>query len=897
MNRSMTKEEIRLSESAARTKHWKRWGPYLSERAWGTVREDYSPYGNAWEYFPHDHARSRVYRWNEDGLAGISDRHQYICFALALWNEHDPILKERLFGLTGNEGNHGEDVKEYYFYLDSTPTHSYMKYLYKYPQTKFPYTQLAEENRHRGKDQPEFELLDTGVFDNNRYFDVLVEYAKGDVEDILIKITATNRGPEAAPLRLLPTIWFRNTWLWAHDAERPDMRSVVGGIELDHPNLGRRWLYCNDAPEILFTENETNYKRLYGIENRCACVKDGINDYIVNGKKDAVAPSPMGTKAAAHYKFQVPPGGSVTIRLRLTDVDFSGVAEAAFDGFDRLFSMRKNEADEFYGTVIPQDLSSDAQNVMRQGFAGMLWSKQFYHYVIKNWLEGDPGQPMPAAERKTGRNSQWPHLYNADVISMPDKWEYPWYAAWDLAFHCVPLALVDAEFAKEQLVLLLREWYMHPNGQLPAYEWAFADVNPPVHAWAAWRVYKIDKKRNGKGDRAFLERVFHKLLLNFTWWVNRKDAEGMNIFQGGFLGLDNIGVFDRSAPLPTGGYIEQSDGTSWMAMYTLNLLAIALELASEDPAYEDVASKFWEHFIYIAGAMNNRGNDGVGLWDEMDGFFYDVLRFPDGRKYPMRIRSMVGLIPLFAVETLEPELLERLPGFKRRLEWFIDNRRDLIGNVACMRSPGRGERRLLSIMDREQLRRVLQFMLDENEFLSPYGIRALSRYHKDNPYMLAVNGMDYRVSYEPAESSTGLFGGNSNWRGPIWFPVNYLLIESLQKFHHYLGNDFKVEFPARSGDMLSLWDVSAELSHRLSQIFLRDEKGERPVYRGIQKFQSDPNWNELILFHEYFHGDTGRGVGASHQTGWTGLVTKTLQQSGEPSHRKKRERTGVAFAD
>jgi len=897
MNRSMTKEEIRLSESAARTKHWKRWGPYLSERAWGTVREDYSPYGNAWEYFPHDHARSRVYRWNEDGLAGISDRHQYICFALALWNEHDPILKERLFGLTGNEGNHGEDVKEYYFYLDSTPTHSYMKYLYKYPQTKFPYTQLAEENRHRGKDQPEFELLDTGVFDNNRYFDVLVEYAKGDVEDILIKITATNRGPEAAPLRLLPTIWFRNTWLWAHDAERPDMRSVVGGIELDHPNLGRRWLYCNDAPEILFTENETNYKRLYGIENRCACVKDGINDYIVNGKKDAVAPSPMGTKAAAHYKFQVPPGGSVTIRLRLTDVDFSGVAEAAFDGFDRLFSMRKNEADEFYGTVIPQDLSSDAQNVMRQGFAGMLWSKQFYHYVIKNWLEGDPGQPMPAAERKTGRNSQWPHLYNADVISMPDKWEYPWYAAWDLAFHCVPLALVDSDFAKEQLVLLLREWYMHPNGQLPAYEWAFADVNPPVHAWAAWRVYKIDKKRNGKGDRAFLERVFHKLLLNFTWWVNRKDAEGMNIFQGGFLGLDNIGVFDRSAPLPTGGYIEQSDGTSWMAMYTLNLLAIALELASEDPAYEDVASKFWEHFIYIAGAMNNRGNDGVGLWDEMDGFFYDVLRFPDGRKYPMRIRSMVGLIPLFAVETLEPELLERLPGFKRRLEWFIDNRRDLIGNVACMRSPGRGERRLLSIMDREQLRRVLQFMLDENEFLSPYGIRALSRYHKDNPYMLAVNGMDYRVSYEPAESSTGLFGGNSNWRGPIWFPVNYLLIESLQKFHHYLGNDFKVEFPARSGDMLSLWDVSAELSHRLSQIFLRDEKGERPVYRGIQKFQSDPNWNELILFHEYFHGDTGRGVGASHQTGWTGLVTKTLQQSGEPSHRKKRERTGVAFAD
>src|SRR5215467_4664341 len=893
----MTREEVRLQEDQERRAHWKRWGPYLSERQWGTVREDYSAHGTAWDDVPHDHARSRAYRWGEDGIGGISDRHQQICFALALWNGRDPILKERVFGLTGSEGNHGEDVKEYYFYLDSTPTHSYMKYLYKYPQAEFPYARLVEENQRRGKDNPEFELLDTGVFEADRYFDIFVEYAKGDLEDILIRITATNRGPDAAPLRLLPTIWFRNTWSWAHDAERPDMRGINGGIELDHPNFDRRWLYCDGAPEILFTENETNYKRLYGIENRCACVKDGINDYIVNGKKDAVAPIPMGTKAAAHYKLQVPSGGSVTVRLRLTDVDFSGVAEAAFDGFDQLFSMRKNEADEFYATVIPPDLSSDAQNVMRQGFAGMLWSKQFYHYVIKNWLEGDPGNPTPAIERKSGRNSQWSHLYNADVISMPDKWEYPWYAAWDLAFHCVPLALVDSDFAKEQLVLLLREWYMHPNGQLPAYEWAFADVNPPVHAWAAWRVYKIDKKRNGKGDRAFLQRVFHKLLLNFTWWVNRKDADGMNIFQGGFLGLDNIGLFDRSAPLPTGGYIEQSDGTSWMAMYTLNLLAIALELASEDPAYEDVASKFWEHFIYIARAMNHRGDDGVGLWDEMDGFFYDVLRFPDGRKYPLRIRSMVGLIPLFAVETLEPELLERLPGFKRRLEWFINNRRDLIGNVACMRSPGRGERRLLSIVGRDQLRRVLQFMLDENEFLSPYGIRALSRYHKDNPYVLSVNGNQYRVDYEPAESSTGLFGGNSNWRGPIWFPVNFLLIESLQKFHHYLGDDFKVEFPARSGNMLTLWDVAAELSRRLSQIFLRDEKGERPVYQGIHKFQSDPNWNELILFHEYFHGDSGRGVGASHQTGWTGLVTKTLQQSGESVKHKQYEPSGVAFAD
>src|SRR5215470_11416489 len=897
MKRSMTKEEIRLSESAARTKHWKRWGPYLSERAWGTVREDYSPYGNAWEYFPHDHGRSRVYRWNEDGLAGISDRHQYICFALALWNEHDPILKERLFGLTGNEGNHGEDVKEYYFYLDNTPTHSYMKYLYKYPQSEFPYAQLVEENRRRGKDQPEFELLDAGVFEEDRYFDVSVEYAKADVEDILIKITAINRGPEPAPLRLLPTVWFRNTWSWSENSERPEMRGIAGGIELDHPDLGRRWLYYDGAPEILFTENETNFKRLFGVENLSAYVKDGINDFVVNGRVDAVAPEPAGTKAAAHYQLQIPPGGSATIRLRLTDIDFSGVAQAAFDGFDQLFTARQREADEFYGTVIPHDLSSDAQNVMRQGFAGMLWSKQFYHYVIKDWLEGDPGNPPPAAERKAGRNNQWPHLYNADVISMPDKWEYPWYAAWDLAFHCVPLALVDCEFAKEQLVLLLREWYMHPNGQLPAYEWTFADVNPPVHAWAAWRVYKIDKKRNGKGDRTFLERVFHKLLLNFTWWVNRKDAEGMNIFQGGFLGLDNIGVFDRSAPLPTGGYIEQSDGTSWMAMYTLNLLAIALELAKEEPCYEDVASKFWEHFIYIAHAMGHRGHDGMGLWNQVDGFFYDVLKLPDGGKYPLRIRSMVGLIPLFAVETLEPELLEHLAGFKRRLEWFIDNRPDLVANVACMRTAGQEERRLLSVVGRDQLRRVLQVMLDENEFLSPYGIRALSKHHEQNPYTLAVNGMDYRVRYEPAESATGLFGGNSNWRGPIWFPVNYLLIESLQKFHHYLGDDFKVEFPAWSGNKLTLWDVAAELSRRLSQIFLRDEKGERPVYRGIEKFQADPNWNELILFHEYFHGDTGRGVGASHQTGWTGLVTKTLQQSGESNKRKRRERTGVAFAD
>jgi hypothetical protein len=889
----MTKEELRLAECRDRKKHWKRWGPYLSERAWGTVREDYSAHGNAWEFFPHDHARSRAYRWNEDGIAGICDRHQKICFALALWNGNDPILKERLFGLTGNEGNHGEDVKEYYFYLDSTPTHSYMKYLYKYPQRAYPYAELVEKNRRRGRGQPEYELLDTGVFAEDRYFDVVVEYAKADVEDMLIKFTVSNRGPEPTELRLLPTVWFRNTWSWGDTGSRPDLRQVPGAVELNCAEYGKRWLYYEGNAELLFTENETNKKRLFGGENACPCVKDGINDYIVHGTKEAVSAEPMGTKAAVHYRLVVPAGQTVTVRLRLSDIDFTGIATSAFDGFDRIFSTRLKEADEFYATVTPEELSSDAKNVMRQGFAGMLWSKQYYHYVVKQWMEGDPGNPPPPAERRNGRNREWPHLYNADVISMPDKWEYPWYAAWDLAFHCIPLALVDPDFAKEQLVLLLREWYMHPNGQLPAYEWAFGDVNPPVHAWAAWRVYKIDKKRNGKGDRAFLERIFHKLLLNFTWWVNRKDADGMNIFQGGFLGLDNIGVFDRSAPLPTGGYIEQSDGTSWMAMYTLNLMAMATELASEDPAYEDVASKFWEHFIHIAHAMSHRGSDGMGLWDEMDGFFYDVLKFPDGRKHPMRIRSMVGLIPLFAVETLEPELLKKLPGFKRRLEWFIENRPDLVGNVACMRTPGMAERRLLSICNRDQLRRILQYMLDESEFFSPHGIRALSRFHRDHPYTLPVNGTEHRVDYEPGESSTGLFGGNSNWRGPIWFPVNYLLVESLQKFHHYLGEDFKVECPTGSGKMLTLWQVAGELSRRLTSIFLKDENGRRPVFGSSEKFQNDPNWNDLVLFYEYFHGDNGSGVGAGHQTGWTGLVTKMLQQSGE-SRTQQRPKVAVA---
>jgi Glycosyl hydrolase family 63 C-terminal domain len=876
----MTQEEIRMSESAARKKHWKRWGPYLSERAWGTVREDYSPYGSAWEYLPHDHARSRAYRWNEDGLAGISDRRQNICFALALWNQRDPILKERLFGLTGNQGNHGEDVKEYYFYLDSTPTHSYMKYLYKYPQAEFPYAELVEENRCRDRVQPEYELLDTGVFDENRYFDVIVEYAKADAEDILIRISVKNRGPEPARLRLLPTIWFRNNWSWGERKQCPELHEACPApnpvMALAHAKTGKRWLHCEGSPELLFTGNETNYRRLFGMENRTPFVKDGINDYVVLGVQEAVNPERKGTKAAAHYRLSVGAGETVSVRMRLADSYFAG--ESAFDNFDLTFALREWEADGFYAAVISQHLSTDEQNVMRQGFAGMLWSKQFYHYVVKDWLRGDPGHPPPPEERRKGRNHNWTHLHNADVISMPDKWEYPWYAAWDLAFHCIPLALLDPDFAKEQLTLMLREWYMHPNGQMPAYEWAFGDVNPPVHAWAAWRVYEIDKNRRGKGDRGFLQRIFHKLMLNFTWWVNRKDAEGRNIFQGGFLGLDNIGLFDRGAPLPTGGYIEQSDGTSWMAMYTLNMLTIALELAKDEPCYEDVASKFWEHFIAIAHAVTHRGEDSTGLWNEEDGFFYDVLRLPDGTQIPMKTRSMVGLIPLFAVQTLEPELLDQLPDFKRRLEWLIDNRPDLTRNLASMRTEGMGERRLLSIANEDQLRRILTYMLDEREFLSPYGIRSLSKRHSEQPYCLAVNDANQCISYEAGESSTGIFGGNSNWRGPIWFPLNYLLIESLQKFHEYLGSAFKVEFPTGSGKLKTLVEVAEDLSRRLTSIFLRDAEGRRPMSGEVEQFQTDPHWQNLLLFHEYFHGDSGAGMGASHQTGWTGLVTELLQR-------------------
>ncbi len=876
-------ERQRLGEDAIRKQHWRRWGPYLSERAWGTVREDYSPHGTAWEAFPHDHARSRAYRWNEDGLAGISDRHQYICFAVALWNGRDPILKERAFGLTGNEGNHAEDVKEYYFYLDSTPTHSYMKYLYKYPQAEFPYAKLAEENRRRGRGELEYELIDTGVFDENRYFDVVVEYAKATPEELLIRIQVTNRGPDSAELTLLPTLWFRNTWSWGIDARRPRMREgkavdEMSVIELDHGYYGERRLWCGGTPSLLFTENETNTRRLYGDQDGAKYVKDGFHDYIIHGRSDAVNPEKVGSKAAAEYRLFLPPGASEIIRLRLTNrTEMAGFKVQAFN---ELFAQRIHEADEFYDELAPADLSEDARVVQRQAFAGLLWSKQFYHYDLKRWLVGDPGMPDPPQERLQGRNADWTHLYNADVISMPDKWEYPWYAAWDLAFHCIPLALVDPTFAKEQLILMLREWYMHPNGQIPAYEWAFGDVNPPVHAWAAWRVYKIERKRRGVGDRVFLERVFHKLLLNFTWWVNRKDADGKNIFQGGFLGLDNIGVFDRSAPLPTGGHIEQSDATSWMGMYCLNMLSIALELARDNRAYEDVASKFFEHFVYICRAMNNIGGEKIELWNREDGFFYDVLHLPDGRNFPLKVRSLVGLIPLFAVETLDSELVDSLPRFKHRMQWFIENRPDFSAHVETHSYDG-GVRRFLSLVNPVRLKSVLRYMLDEEEFLSPYGIRALSRYHKEHPYVLTIQGRNYRVDYEPAESSTGLFGGNSNWRGPVWFPVNYLLIESLQKFHYYLGDEYRVEYPTRSGQFVSLYEVAAELSRRLTHIFLRDKTGRRPVYGSTSKFQNDPFWRDAILFYEYFHGDNGAGIGASHQTGWTGLVAKLIQQSGE----------------
>jgi hypothetical protein len=873
----MTAEKNRLIEDKARIKNWRKFGPYLSERQWGTVREDYSANGNAWNYITHDAARSKAFRWGEEGIGGISDNGQRLCFAWAFWNTKDPILKERMFGLAGPEGNHGEDCKELYYYIDSTPTHSYMKMLYKYPQQEFPYQKLVEENGRRGKLDPEYEITNTGAFDNDRYFDIFIEYAKADIDDILIQITIFNRSSEQAELHVLPTVWFRNTWSWGNDIYKPDISIEDNGIlRLEHLHLGNFYLYTEANPDFLFCENETNTGRLYGY-HQPGIFKDGINECVVRNDRQAVNRNNKGTKAAAHYKLSVPAGKSNTIRMRLS----RDRMQNAFDDFDDVFKLRLKEADEFYHTV--QEGIHDAENKMiqRQAIAGMLWSKQFYYYEVATWLKGDPGQPPPPPERKHQRNHDWMHLHNEDIISMPDTWEYPWYAAWDLAFHCIPIAIVDPEFAKQQMLLLTKEWYMHPNGQLPAYEWSFSDVNPPVHGWASWRVYKIDMKLQGKPDRKFLEEVFHKLLLNFTWWVNKKDYNGNNIFQGGFLGMDNIGVFDRSAALPTGGFIEQSDGTSWMAMFTLNMLRMSLELAKENPTYQNLATKFFEHFLYIAGAMANVEKTGISLWDEEDDFFYDVLHTPNNDRIKMKVRSMVGLIPLFAVEVLDQEIFDSMPEFTGRLQWFLKNRPDLANLISRWTEKGKGERHLLSLLRGHRMKKLLKRMLDESEFLSAYGIRALSHYHEANPYKLQINGCEFLVQYNPGESDSFLFGGNSNWRGPIWFPVNYLIIESLQRFHHYYGDDFLVEHPTGSGNKRTLREISDDLSERLIKIFKRDEQNLRPVY-GSDKILQQKKFSDYILFYEYFHGDTGQGLGATHQTGWTGLVAKLIQ----PQRRK-----------
>ncbi len=903
----MNAEQQRLAENKSPDEPWHFWGPYLAERAWGTVREDYSANGDAWNYFPHDHARSRAYRWNEDGLGGISDFKGRLCFAFAFWNERDAFLKERLFGVTGPQGNHGEDVKELYWYTDSTPSHSYMSILYRYPQAAFPYEQLIEQCNARSKMEGELEISDTGVFAENRYFDIEIEYAKSSPNDILIRATATNCGPEPASLHLLPTIWFRNTWSWGRDNHKPSLQERTPNlIEATHHALGVYELHCENAEKLLFTENESNLEKLWNVPNHGRYVKDSINDAVVQDKIDIVNPNKVGTKAAAHYRFEIAPNESVSIRLRLKrkDVDL----HTPFAGFDAILKARKAEADEFYAQLAPSCLSEEHCTIQRQALAGMLWSKQFYHYVIEQWIEGDPAQPPPPNERENGRNADWRHLYNERVMSMPDKWEYPWYASWDLAFHCIPLALVDPDFAKSQLDIIVREWYQHPNGQIPAYEWNFGDVNPPVLAWAAWRVYQIERKQTGKGDRAFLETIFHKMLIAFTWWVNRKDSEGKNIFEGGFLGLDNIGVFDRNSAFPDGSHLEQSDGTSWMGMFSLNLMRIAIELSAENPVYENIATKFFEHFLNIAAAMNNLGGKGIGLWNDEDEFYYDVLHTPGGRYLPLKVRSLVGLMPLLAVETIQWQLIDALPGFKARLEWYLKYRPDLATLVSRWQEPGMGERRLVALTRGHRMKCLLRRMLDPEEFLSDYGIRSVSKFHKDNPYRLTIRGEERIVNYEPAESQTGIFGGNSNWRGPVWFPINYLLIESLQQFHHYYGDDFKVECPTGSGNFLHLKEIANELSNRLIKLWLRNGEGERP-FEGVSRYgqtvgdavsvpgkptasptgrsQDRPAFAGLrrgehrYLFHEYFHGDTGAGLGASHQTGWTGLVAKLIQQQGE----------------
>ena len=886
-------ETERIVAIERREAHWRRWGPYLSGRQWGTVREDYSADGNAWDSFPFEMSHLRSYRWGEDGILGISDNHQRLCFAPAFWNGRDRILKERLYGLNGHEGNHGEDAKEVWFHLDNLPSHAYMKALYKYPQRPFPYDDLRTENGRRTRFQPEYELVDTGVFEDDRYFDITIEYAKATTEDILIRITATNRAKQRAPLHVLPTLWYRNEWSWRAGVTKPQISDAGESnvaVVTQHPTLGRRWMIGDGtATSVLYTENETNFERAFGVKNARPYVKDAFGRFLINNDPTAVNPKRIGTKAAFHHVSVIEAGASETIRLRLTDTP--GTLSIDPVAFDAIFDQRVHEADRFYADLLPATADDQDRTIQRRAFAGLLWTKQYYNYIIRDWLKGDPLMPAPPKERLHGRNSSWTHLYNDEVLSMPDEWEYPWYASWDLAFHVIAYALIDPDFAKRQMVALTRERYMHPNGQLPAYEWAFDDVNPPVHAWAAYRIYKIEAKRHGGiGDLAFLERVFQKLLLNFTWWVNRKDVAGRNVFQGGFLGLDNIGVFDRSTKLPTGGYLAQADGTAWMAVYSLNMLAIAIELARHDPVYEHLANKFFEHFLYIADAMNaQRGSDDddIGLWDAQDEFYYDQLYLPTGERIPLKVRSGVGVIPIYAVETLDPDTLEKLPLLKSRVEWFIANRPELAENVARIEIGGLRQRRLLAIVNPERLRRILRRIFAEDEFLSAFGMRALSKFHQANPFVLNVGGATFRVDYEPAESTSGLFGGNSNWRGPIWFPLNYLLIESLQKFHFYLGDEYKVEFPTGSGEMMTLWEISQQLSRRLISLFRTDASGSRPFQRRDSAFEHDVHWRDHLLFHEYFNGDTGQGLGASHQTGWTALVAKLIQQVTEyeaPSH-------------
>lgn len=879
-----TAEHDRLESHHEQKANWKNWGPYLSERAWGTVREDYSYTGDAWTYFPHSHARSHTYRWNEDGLGGICDRNQYLCFALSVWNEKDTILKERLFGLNPWEGNHGEDVKECYFYLDSTPTHSYMKMLYKYPQASFPYDQLVKENQKRTDTDPEYELIDTGLFNESRYFDVFIEYAKVEQNDLLIKISVINRGPDSAPCHVLPNLWFRNTWSWGYDegpmgdvATTPEMheeKKDQAFIHAVHPAAGHYYLYAEEEAPFLFTENETNFELLYHSPNASPYVKDAFHRYVINKETASINPAQKGTKAAAHFKKVLNSQDTWTLKLRLSHQP----QESPFNQFDDIFAKRVQEADEFYTAIQNPHLSEEQKLIQRQAFAGLLWSKQLYYYDVEQWLAGDPQFPPP--KRQVQRNRDWIHLTNFDVISIPDKWEYPWYASWDLAFHCISLVLIDPDFAKRQLILMTREWYMHPNGQLPAYEWNFSDVNPPVHAWAAWRVYKIDGKQNGKRDRRFLEAIFHKLLLNFTWWVNQKDRFGHNVFQGGFLGLDNISIFDRSIPLKS-GYIDQADGTAWMGFYCIIMMRIALELAKEDSVYEDSATKFFEHFLRIASAMINNEQKGYSLWCEEDGFFYDALHVNGGDVTPLRIRSLVGLLPLLAVETLDPVLFEKTPIYKRRVEWFLSQRPNYTNTMAELEVPGKGARHLMAILTKERLISTLRYLLDENEFLSKYGIRSLSKYHLYHPYVLKYEDQSYCIGYHPGEAQHRFIaGGNSNWRGPIWFPLNYLIIESLQKFYHYYGDTLKVEFPTGSGRLMNLWEISKELSNRLMALFLKDKKGNRPIYKDTSPLNHDACWKDHLLFFEYFNGDTGEGLGASHQTGWTSLVAKLLQQLG-----------------